>query len=310
MSIATFQTTSLLAPITITSLDIKNWDPSLNITPTPAPRGKGKGKTKEVVHHIFAYYASLVSDPFWADLFTQASYGKLPKKFTYNEMTLSYRRGQTQGERALYQTPESAQQAILFFQGYGTIYSPIDQQNAMFQHHNAQITAAPLTWATANRKTKISLINNYVEELRQLMKLSEAEAKQLEEVIHLGIGSKIFNRDNIGVDQHKIVVIQGLHWDDQQRYFYPDKNLKPTRSNSRSKSKVGTAPTASGARGKGLTPTFRNNWNKFLVEQIQGKQLSTEQQQAFNMHIRMNSSVSCQSDDSANMYDSDSDGEN
>ena len=304
----TFQTSTLPVPAAVTNLNINSWNHQQTMITASAmtTTGKGKRKAKTVIYPIFTYYANLVSDPFWVDIFTQASYGKMPKKFSFSEMTLCYNKGQKQGARALYQTPESAQLAIQFFRTFGTIYSPIDQQTALFQHQTCQVEAQPLTWASANRKTKTSLISNYVDEVHQTMQLSEDEAKQLAETIHLGIGAKIFNRDNIGVYQYKIMVIQGLIWDPQVRIFYPDSNLKPLRSNSRSSTKS-KAQTSSKSKG---IPTFRTSWNKFLGEQVYGKQLNADQQQAFNMNVLMNAAVqSINSEDSSMLSDSESDGD-
>jgi len=307
MSSVAFNTPTLPVAAAVTSLDINNWNFQQTIpSTTTTTTSRGKGKSKEIVHPIFAYYATLVSDPFWIDVFTQASYGKMPKKFSFSEMTLCYNKGQKTGARALYQTPESAQQAIQFFRAYGAIYSPIDQQTALFQHQTSQVTSQPLTWATANRKTKISLISNYVDEVKTAMQLSNAERDQLAETIHLGIGSKVFNRDNIGVQFHKIVVIQPLYWDPQLRMFYPDPNCKPLRSNSRSTSKN---KASANAKSRGHVPTFRSSWNKFLDEQLNCKILTTDQQQAFNMNVWMNSSQSYHSEDSNMFSDSESDGE-
>lgn len=304
-------TSALPAPAAVTSMDINSWNfqqPVHTVAPTSSAGGRGKKKVKEVVYPIFAYYATLVSDPFWVDIFTQASYGKMPKKFSFNEMTLCYNKGQKQGARALYQTPESAQHAIQFFKTYGAIYSPIDQQTALFQHQTCQVTLEPLTWANTNRKTKISLISNYVTEIATTMQLSTKETEQLAETIHLGIGSKIFNRDNIGIQLHKIVVIQGLCWDGQTRLFYPDPNLKPLRSNSRSTNKS-KSKTSNTMKNKGLVPMFRTNWTKFLGEQLNCKQLTADQQQAFTMNMWMNSSQSYHSENGSTMSDSESDGE-
>lgn len=298
-----FNTAPLPAPAAVTSLDINSWNfPQAVTAATPTSTSRGKRKPKDIIYPIFAYYANLVSDPFWVDIFTQSSYGKLPKKFSFSEMTLSYNKGVKRGARALYQTPESAQLAIQFFRTYGAIYSPIDQQTALFQHQTCQVTSQPLTWASANRKTKTSLISNYVDEIRDAMQLSSKETEQLAETIHLGIGSKVFGRDNIGVQQHKIVVIQGLCWDAQFRMFYPDPNLKPQRSTSRTTTKS-KAPSAN-VKNKGLVPTFRTNWSKFLDEQLNCKQLTSDQQQAFNMNVWINSSQSYHSEDGSMLSDS------
>jgi len=295
---------------TITTINVNNMnflatamtDTSATARAPAKIRGK-KSKIKEVVYPIFAYYATLYDDVFWVDIYTQASYGKIPKKFSFSEMTLHYSKGAKQESLPLYQTPEAAEAASQFFRTHGAIYSPTDQRLALDQHQMNQAQVKPLTWSSANRKTRISLVSNYVTEIAKTMKLTESERAQLAETIHLGIGAKLLNLNNIEVAINKIVKIDGLYWNEQLRSFYIDANLKPVRASTRASDKSKAVVVVK--RDK-ATPMFRSHWRKFLDEQLHTRQLTADQRRAFNMNVMVNSSQSYHSDDGSLLSDSDS----
>jgi len=52
-----------------------------------------KKKTLKVVHPIWSHVATLTDDPYWKDIYTQGSYGKMPKHFVYSNGVLGYSKG-------------------------------------------------------------------------------------------------------------------------------------------------------------------------------------------------------------------------
>lgn len=50
-------------------------------------------KTLKVIHPIWSHCATLTDDPFWKEIYTQGSYGKMPKYFVYSNGMLGYSKG-------------------------------------------------------------------------------------------------------------------------------------------------------------------------------------------------------------------------
>lgn len=47
----------------------------------------------KIIHPIWNYCGSLIDDPFWKEIYTQGSYGKMPKHFVYSNGFLGYSKG-------------------------------------------------------------------------------------------------------------------------------------------------------------------------------------------------------------------------
>ncbi len=246
----------------VTTVNIDDWTNTAAVK-TPSKIRKSKA-VKEIKHPIFNECSKLTEDPFWRQKFIQASTGKFPRYFSYSDGTLSYKRGARISNLTVPNDPHEALYACTdFFRSNKCIFSPTDQQladQARQEHINAGQES--LTWTSASKKMKDCLVLGYVEDLRDTLKLSKVEEKQLEETINIGVQTKCFTKHNIAMDYNRIASIQGLCFDNQERKFFVDPRIKPTavRASTRSKNKPWVAEPGT----EDMIPNFMVHWRKYL----------------------------------------------
>lgn len=249
----------------ISTVDLSSFTGEVLAHSVQKPR-KGRN-VKEVVHKIFAECATATVDPFWAEKFTNASYGKFPPKFNYNDGMLNYRKGAKSKILEIPMNPyEAAVLCMEFFRTNGGIFSELDQQySAQLQDKRSQelLSQKPLEWADLNKKMQECLLSYYVMSMKEVMKLRDSEIEQLRQTLHLGIKNKYFGKNNIHVENNRIQTVDGLLWNNNDRRFFINPELKPlsTRSYSRKKDLAAAATTTI---YKDMTPQFVNKWCKYI----------------------------------------------
>ena len=236
-----------------------------NASSRPVQKARKARNTKEVIHKIFAECATATVDPFWSEKFTLASYGKFPPKFSYNDGVLTYRKG---AKNKTLEVPmnnyEAAELCMDFFRTNGGIFSQLDQEHsAQLQDSRSQdvLNQEPLKWGDLNKKMQECLLSYYVTGMKIVMKLRDSEVEQLRQTLHLGIKNKLFGKHNIHVEQNRIQTIDGLLWNNNDRYFFINPELKPSAVRSYARKKE-ASPATTGAC-KDMTPQFNNKWNKY-----------------------------------------------
>jgi hypothetical protein len=248
----------------ISTIEFDSWmhEP---IVQAPQRARKVRG-IKEVIHKIFADCANAVDDPFWAEKFNTAARGKFPRGFGYNDGILSFRKGAKCHQLEVSANPyEAAFACMEFFRGNGGIFSPMDEQQSLeLQHARSQavLTQQQLTWGDANKKIQECMLSHYVIGMKSLMELTDLEMEQLRQTIRLGIANKFFGKHNIHVDNNRIHSIGGLLWDNQDRRFYINPDLKPNSTRTYTRNKEG--PAAIDPSQKDMIPQFGIKWNKYI----------------------------------------------
>lgn len=247
----------------ISTVDFNSW---MNEPVTQAPQKTRKPRgCKEMIHRIFADCAAIVPDPFWADKFTNASMGKFPHKFGFHDGILSYRKGAKCNTLEISNNPYEAAYACMdFFRSNGGIFSPLDQQNSMELQYARTHTGPTqqLTWGDANKKVQECMLSYYVMDMKVLMELTDSEVAQLRQTIRLGIGNKYFGKHNIRVENSRIHSIEGLLWNNENRTFYINPELKPTTTRTYTRKKDG--PPAIDPNQKDTIPQFGVKWKKYV----------------------------------------------
>lgn len=243
----------------------------------PAIKTKRSRNVKQVVNKIFEDCAKCIQDPFWIEKFNSAAINKFPQKFSFHGGILSYKRGTKYTSLEVSNNPyEAAHGCMEFFRVNGNIFSPMDQQNSI----NIQCTRAsnahtrePITWENSSKKVQECLLSYYISDTKILMNLREKEVLQLRQTVKLAISGKYFDKSNISVSEDRIQSITGLLWDNKERRFYVDPNIKPnvTRSYSRKKDDVQIV----GAQQKDSIPQFNIKWRKY-VESLDKKIVRNE----------------------------------
>lgn len=248
----------------ISTIDFDSW---ANEPVVQAPiKGRKPRGNKEIVHKIFAQCATVIQDPFWIDKFNNASMGKFPQKFSFHDNLLSYRKGAKCNTIEITNNPhEVAYTCMEFFRSNGGIFSPTDEKNSIeLQYertHNAQ-TIQPITWGEANKKVQECMLSYYITDIKDLMKLSDTELQQLRQTIRLGIGNRYFGKENIKVENNSIQSIDGLLWNDRDRVFYINPELKPNTTRVYTRKKEGNSNID--ISQKDTIPQFGVKWTKYI----------------------------------------------
>lgn len=185
---------------------------------------------KPIVHQIFADIALILKDPFWVKKFTQASQGKLPAKFSYNNGTIMYTKGKGKSKEITLpkNIVEAAKLCCQFFREMASIYSPLDKIEVHFE----QAEQEEMTWSNAGKKCREILLSYFYNDISKQMLLNHEETKQLKFVVEIGILNKFLGIHNIFVENRRITGISGLQWNPQTRKFFLDPNLRMTETRS------------------------------------------------------------------------------
>lgn len=248
----------------ISTVDFDSW---MNEPIVQAPQRARKTRgVKEVINKIFADCAVSIEDPFWIDKFNTAAIGKFPKGFSYHDGILVYRKGAKCHQLELPGNPyEAAYACMEFFRGNGGIFSPMDEQDSLelqYARSQAVLTQQQLTWGDANKKIQECMLSHYVMGMKSLMELTDAEMEQLRQTIRLGIAHKYFGKHNIRVDTNRIHSIDGLLWNNEERRFYINPELKPNTTRTYTRNKDG--PAAIDPSQKDMVPQFGVKWGKYV----------------------------------------------
>lgn len=266
--------------IAISTVDFNNWTLEASAEKNVPKTRKIRG-AKEVLpsNKIFAECAKVITDPFWIEKFNNASYGKMPPKCYYNDGNLSYRKG---AKNIILQVPinphEAAPKCIEFFRVNLCIFSPLDQQNALDlqqerAYHQSMMIPEELKWENTNKKVQESLISYYVNDIKVIMILNDDQVEQLRQTIKSGIAAKIFGKTSIELSNNRIKSIDGLLWNDQDKIFYINPELKPKITRTYGKKKE-----QSEIIHKDSVPQFGLKWNKY-VDSLDKKLISNIQRQ-------------------------------
>jgi hypothetical protein len=261
-SLATKNVLGKVGSYAISTIDFDTWanEPSNASSKMRKPRG-----VKEIVNPIFAECAKVTTDPFWIEKFTQASIGKFPRKFTFHDGVLTYRKGaKTNSVELSSDAFQATQTSLEFFRAHGGIFSTIDQDNS----NNVQTTGTfqetiqPVTWKSASKKDRDVLISYFLIAMKKIMNLSDSEVDQLDVTIKVGVFDKYFGDHNITITNNQVYSIGGLLWDEAKRKFYIDPNLTPVSSRTYSRKKEEENPVEK--KQKDMIPTFLADWDDYV----------------------------------------------
>lgn len=251
----------------ISTIGIDSWmnEPINNLS---SRSRNNKNKTvREIIHPLFNECSKIILDPFWIDKFNLGSMGKFPRGFSYHDGILTYRKGSKSISIDLPNSPVEASHMIMdFFKIHGGIFSPMDQQTSL-NINDQEDTAKnnndqPITWNDINNKMQECLLSNYFTEMQKIMNLSQSETNNLRQVVKLGITNKYFGKYNILLDKTRISSINGLLWNNEQRYFFIDSELKPMAVRTYSRNK--DALPVIDPNQKDMVPQFYIKWVKYL----------------------------------------------
>lgn len=198
-----------------------------------------KSKVTKIKWPIFDEMFKRESDPFWKDYWSRASQGKFPSGFSFNGSEVYYtRRNKCTRVVINDNIVEMCQVIKAAMQEHANIYSPSDLKrlnNILNLDDNVHDIES---WSKCNG-TKKDIIAHYLLELGEEYKLNSKEREELDQTINVGVNIGAFNKKTIIMSNNKIVYIEGLDWDTEQKKFYintqksPFKIKKPTSNASK-----------------------------------------------------------------------------
>jgi hypothetical protein len=246
----------------ISTVDFNSWLEE----PVKQPLAKKKRvkATKEVIHDIFASCAAFVEDAYWKAIFTDASVGKFPAKFTYNDLVVTFRPKRIHLSLNAVDIETTSKMCMEFFRMYGNNFSPTDELIST-EYRNITKTDVAMTWDGINKKVQECLISYYVVQERETKKLNKKETMQLRQTIQLGICSKYLGKTNIHISDRRITKIDPLLYNEEERMYYIDPNTKPIISRSTKVTKKSYKDTTTTSYQKENIPQFNTKWQKYLL---------------------------------------------
>lgn len=271
---------------TLLTMDIDSWMAEKPVQQV-AQRTRKSRQTKEIVHKIFFECSKCVDDPFWIEKFKNASFNKFPRGFNYNDGILYYKKGAKCPKLDVKEDPfQAANECMEFFKLNGGIFSSRDDKNSIeLQSSKEQIMSKqkPLSWGEARKKTQENLICHYATGMRDVMGLSKKETQQLIQTIKNGVSNKVLGKHNITLETNRIHTIDGLYWNETERKFYLDPNLKPVITRTYVRKKTTNVPINNNE--KDTIPQFTVKWIKYIDA------LSTKIQKSTKRSVKNNSQL-------------------
>lgn len=219
-------------------------------------------RNKEVIHKIFYECSEIIKDPYWLEQFTNASIGKFPRKFSFKDGTLSFKKGSKYVTLEVSSNPYLAIDSCMdFFRNNGGLFSEIDKQNSLEMRCSGDNEIVDLTWGDVNKKTQECMVSYFITDMKPVMNLTSKETEQLRQIIYYGVSNKLFDKNNINIEKNRIKSISGLLWNSRERIFFIDQELTPSTIRTYSRKKE---TGNSDARQKDMIPQFYNKWKKYV----------------------------------------------
>lgn len=237
--------------------ELRPWAMNVQVPAKPKP---GR-KTVQIINSIFHKCYEITTDEMWKEIFRQAAFGKFPKKFSYKDEMLLYKRGTKITDTHINQEdPLSASmEAITFFRSMGGIMSDADQE--LLRQEDAIQAAAMIPvenwrWSGIKKsKLKQLFICRYIDDLVEMYHLTPKERHSLLCTINYGFIIGRFNNNTVNFQGGRIISIDGLCFNPENKEFSIDPSMPIVRPNKVTKKK--NPPPAA---------PFLKNWNKYVKE--------------------------------------------
>jgi len=224
--------------------------------------------TKPILHPIFAECASQTSDLWWKEKFMSAAYGKMPSKlFTFKDGIMIYSKKNNSKPHTL-EVPISPYEAFYackeFFMTHAQMISPTDHETALEERRKRgelEAEEEPKTWGEFSKKMRGVLIEYYIDYMSTVLKLTAAEQKNLRYRIYGGIGLGFLSKDSFHIEDGRITQIDGLYFNELERFFFVDETQSSNQGKSRSSGKKNKSGENHARKGGA---EFEARWLEYL----------------------------------------------
>ena len=245
-----------------------------------------KIRNKEIINKIFSECAEVNKDPYWIERFNEAAVGKFPKKFSFKDGVLSFKKGTKYITMEVPVNPYLASEMCIdFFRNNGGLFSDMDKQTSLEIRCSSDSEITDLTWTDSNKKTQECMISYYIMDKKPEMSLTPEEVKQLRQTIYFGVSNKYFDKNNIIIEKNRIIEIRGLFWNSSERIFYIDPQLVPTTTRSYSRKKD---LSQTETHQKDMIPQFYSKWKKYL-ESLENAKLNKSSSELSESQLTLDS---------------------
>jgi len=206
------------------------WD-STSVT-TTRPKTRRAKPDPVIVHPIFKDCADRVTDPTWKNIFNEASFGKLPKGFTYKDGYITHKIRNKIARIQISDDPDRAvNECISFFKEKAGIMSLEDHKKAKEDFEEYLLKSGsllPTKWSEIRKKkVKDVLISTFITRLSKELGLTQQEKNDLRNKIYLGFILGCFGNEQVKLDNGYIRNIAGLDFDQETRSFRIDYSQAP-----------------------------------------------------------------------------------
>lgn len=211
----------------VTSINFNTWfneDQNVKvITKNKKPKNK-----KKIIYPIFLEFVNHTSDIFWEKKLNTFANGKLPKFFSFNNNKIIFKKNNNIVECELTNDYiESTNLCIQFFKTYGGIFSKKDEIKEIEELSSSDNIEynkinTPKTWSQIDKKMKEIMMKKFVHDMASEINLNKNDINLLLQTIKLANLSKTFNKNNFIVENEKLVRINGLKWQEENRFFKID----------------------------------------------------------------------------------------
>ena len=259
---------------------------------------KKKKTLKPIINPIFEQCASLTEDKFWIATFMDCARGKFPRGFSFRNDLLTYKKANKAQRLEVSDSPSEAFTSIIeFFQKVGGIMSVLDRQ--MLQKNEDEKLVEKMAqridseWKDIKiEKMKDILINEFIVDVAEKMEMDENEIKELTTTVKKGIMLKYFGRDNIKMENGKIVAIEGLIYNEKTKEYEIDKSYITKRSGRKV---IGLGIEEAPHQKSKNTLNFLELWEKFL-EQLESKRIKKTYSSSYSTHLDESDSIDVSTD--------------
>jgi hypothetical protein len=224
-------------------------------------KGKKTGKT-EIIHQIFAdavKYA--LGDIFWKNILTNASKGIFPKLYKYYNNILIFK--QRSGKNLYKEICQDDAQlcfdnvkSFMMFNGMFSMRDTIERKSDMSEE--TEENTEELKWKSIkSKKLKRLLLSKYVIYLTSRYNLCQKEKVNLDILLSTANATGLINKNNVIMDNNKIIDILILCYDSTNRNFFIDPSAKLEKITKAQLIKINEKNTSS------TNSTIANQWDKF-----------------------------------------------
>lgn len=213
----------------VSNLETRPWI----FTPVTVSRPKTRRAKPEqvIVNSIFKECAELTQDTTWKTIFNSASYGKLPKGFTFKDGFLTHKiRNKLSRVEISSNAAQAFEECTSFFKTKAGIMSEEDQKKAREEFEDFLLESGslyPTRWTEVRKKVRDVLISTFVGNVAKEVGLRPAEKADMKNKINLGLILGCFGNDQIVLENGYIKEIAGLEFDHTSRNFKIDHTKAP-----------------------------------------------------------------------------------